>query len=330
MGSTSSKSKYTSVFETEPEYFNEKAFPFARNVSAKELYCDKSFFASIIAIFSLLLGGALIIHLIEGPNPPWNYLNCVYFCTVTITTIGFGDLTPVTVGGKLFVMFYTVIGLGVIAYALSIISQKFVDTADFTWEITRRFRRKKKKHAFKSLELSDISNFDEEERRKKASNRKRGIMYNISKGHKLWIAVAFYGIMLLVGAAIFNSLETTANGEPWGYFNSIYFCFVALSTIGYGDFRPRREVTKIVFIFYVLLGLGFIYFILQLIGRRFLKDLGKRAHKELASDGTIVDQHAFVTSDMVLQNLSLQMGELSDDEKSKVWRKIQAISTQLE
>ena len=38
---------------------------------------------------------------------------CCYYLTVSMTTVGYGDVAPTTVGGKLFMMPYTLIGLAV-------------------------------------------------------------------------------------------------------------------------------------------------------------------------------------------------------------------------
>ncbi|MFN8377767.1 MAG: potassium channel family protein [Anaerolineae bacterium] len=38
-------------------------------------------------ILSILVVGTIFYHLVEG----WNILDSVYFCVITLTTIGYGD-----------------------------------------------------------------------------------------------------------------------------------------------------------------------------------------------------------------------------------------------
>ena len=38
-----------------------------------------------------------------------------YFSFVSITTVGYGDVYPVTLGGKVFTFFVLIIGIGVVA-----------------------------------------------------------------------------------------------------------------------------------------------------------------------------------------------------------------------
>lgn len=57
-----------------------------------------------------IAGGSVIYHLLEG----WGWIDCVYFSVITLSTIGYGDFSPQTDGGKLFTIFYIIIGIGII------------------------------------------------------------------------------------------------------------------------------------------------------------------------------------------------------------------------
>lgn len=60
---------------------------------------------------AVLLIGAVFYHEVEGLN----WLDAFYFCTITLTTVGYGDITPHTDIGKLFTIFYVLTGIGIIA-----------------------------------------------------------------------------------------------------------------------------------------------------------------------------------------------------------------------
>lgn len=54
--------------------------------------------------------GTVAYHFIEG----WAWIDSVYFSVITLTTIGYGDFSPETDEGKLFTIFYIIIGIGII------------------------------------------------------------------------------------------------------------------------------------------------------------------------------------------------------------------------
>lgn len=71
----------------------------------------KQYRLTAVAALAVLIIGAAFFHTTEH----WSWLNAFYFCTITLTTVGYGDITPKTDTGKLFDMFYVVIGIGILA-----------------------------------------------------------------------------------------------------------------------------------------------------------------------------------------------------------------------
>ena len=44
----------------------------------------------------------------------WSWVDSLYFSVVTVTTVGFGDISPTTDGSKLFTIAYILVGVGLI------------------------------------------------------------------------------------------------------------------------------------------------------------------------------------------------------------------------
>jgi len=63
---------------------------------------------SAIGIIAL---GSVVYMLLEH----WGPVDAVYFCVVTLATVGYGDLHPTTAAGKIFTVVYILGGLGIIA-----------------------------------------------------------------------------------------------------------------------------------------------------------------------------------------------------------------------
>jgi voltage-gated potassium channel len=64
----------------------------------------------LTAVTGLILLGTLVYSWVER----WHPLDAAYFCVITLATVGFGDLAPVTRLGRLFTMVYIVAGLGLL------------------------------------------------------------------------------------------------------------------------------------------------------------------------------------------------------------------------
>ena len=63
--------------------------------------------------------GAWFYHVREG----WSWLDSFYFTIVTLTTVGYGDLSPQTAVGKLFTMLYIVLGLSIISSFIVLLAE---------------------------------------------------------------------------------------------------------------------------------------------------------------------------------------------------------------
>lgn len=57
--------------------------------------------------FGTMALGTVVYHWLEG----WNYLDALYFCVISLATIGYGDLTPTTEIGRAFTIIYVINGI---------------------------------------------------------------------------------------------------------------------------------------------------------------------------------------------------------------------------
>ncbi len=62
-----------------------------------------------------VVSGSLFYHVVEK----WHWIDSLYFSVVSLTTVGYGDVTPQTSAGKIFTMFYLIVGIGIFGAFIS-------------------------------------------------------------------------------------------------------------------------------------------------------------------------------------------------------------------
>ena len=74
----------------------------------------------------MILWASVFYRYVEG----WSWLDSIYFSVVTISTVGFGDFSPDTAAGKIFTMFYIIVGLGIFVTAATTVADTILSQDD--------------------------------------------------------------------------------------------------------------------------------------------------------------------------------------------------------
>lgn len=96
--------------------------------SAKEEILLFIFITLILIYFS-----AVGIYYFENEAQPEHFssiFDSLWWAVITLTTVGYGDVYPITVGGKVFTFFILMIGLGIVAIPTGIISSALTKSVD--------------------------------------------------------------------------------------------------------------------------------------------------------------------------------------------------------
>ncbi|KAL7858646.1 hypothetical protein AOLI_G00187480 [Acnodon oligacanthus] len=170
----------------------------------------------------------------------WKFAGSFYFAITVITTIGYGHAAPGTDAGKAFCMFYAVLGIPLTLVMFQSLGERM---NTFVKYLLKRIKK------CCGMRITEVS------------------MENM-------VTVGFFSCMatLCIGAAAFSHYE------DWSFFQSYYYCFITLTTIGFGDFVAlqknralQRKPLYVAFSFmYILVGLTVIGAFLNLVVLRFL------------------------------------------------------------
>ncbi|XP_035277248.1 potassium channel subfamily K member 13-like [Anguilla anguilla] len=161
---------------------------------------------------------------VDTTRPRWDFTGAFYFVGTVVSTIGFGMTTPATVGGKIFLIFYGLIGCAATILFFNLFLERLITVLAFVLKSCHERQR-----------------------------RRRGVLpHSLGTGAGPGLAgwkPSVYYVMLILGlGAVLVSCGASAmysSVEGWSYADSLYFCFVAFSTIGFGDLvsgqRERYE-----------------------------------------------------------------------------------------
>lgn len=88
-----------------------------------EFLQDKDYRSLLGASIIILFGGAFVYMYAEG----WRFIDALYFASITLTTIGYGDFAPKTDLGKIFTIIYIGLGVGLILTFVNTVFNHFKD-----------------------------------------------------------------------------------------------------------------------------------------------------------------------------------------------------------
>jgi len=109
--------------------YNRAMLQFTRAIkSAKEQILLFLFVTLMLIYFS-----AVGIYYFENEAQPEHFssiFDSLWWAIITLTTVGYGDVYPITLGGKVFTFFILMIGLGIVAIPTGIISSALTTSVD--------------------------------------------------------------------------------------------------------------------------------------------------------------------------------------------------------
>lgn len=95
---------------------------------------DSVIFARILfTLFAIIFIYSGLIYQVEHPVNPKSFhtfLDAVYFSVVTMTTVGFGDVTPISQGGRLMTVSMILTGIALIPWQLGDLIKRLVKTTN--------------------------------------------------------------------------------------------------------------------------------------------------------------------------------------------------------
>jgi len=74
---------------------------------------------ALLVFIVIIFAGGVVYSYLES----WSFLDSIYFAIVTVTTLGYGDFSPVTNLGKIFTIFYSLSGIIIGLYIFTVLGK---------------------------------------------------------------------------------------------------------------------------------------------------------------------------------------------------------------
>ena len=108
-------------------------------------------FTLFLSVLTILFSASAIYYLENEAQPDKfsSITESIWWATVSLATVGYGDVYPVTVGGKIFATLISLVGIGIVAIPTGVISASFVE--EIRIEKENKAKKKAKKKEKKAL-----------------------------------------------------------------------------------------------------------------------------------------------------------------------------------
>ncbi|XP_063815116.1 potassium channel subfamily K member 1 [Pseudophryne corroboree] len=228
--------------------------------------------------------GVSILNNASG-NWNWDFTSSLFFASTVLSTTGYGHTVPLSDGGKVFCIVFSVIGIPFTLLLFTALVQRIITY------VTRQ----------PVLYIHLHWGFPQ---------------HIVAVVHALLLGFVMVMCFFFIPAAVFTVLE-----EDWNFLESFYFCFISLSTIGLGDYVPGegynqkfRQLYKLAITCYLILGLIAMLVVLETFCElQQLKTFRKLFYVKKNKDE---DQQNIVEHDeLAFSSISDQAASLKDEQK---------------
>ena len=172
----------------------------------------------------------------------------VLFTITIMTTVGYGHIAPQTMEGKIFCIMYSLIGIPLLLVFMTQVLDLTTGSPALTIEVDPQIGDWMAV-TFRWLYSRILCRWCRARRRDSelppgVDRKSKGLAFDeVGKERYMPTDLVMVPIMvnlILIFSFIFTGALLFANWEGWSAIEASYFCFITLTTIGFGDYSPGK------------------------------------------------------------------------------------------
>ena len=235
----------------------------------------------------------------------WDSFRVFLFSFELITTIGYGEVAPKTLGGRLWLCLYSIVCIPVTGLSLTAISSVLLSNLEMCILIAdpmpRKIWRRSKAneveaspankssvsvvHVRAALEQQTATAYDVDEFESHLAAASVSRHYGVEQRLTYWQFLRLFAsfesdnsvtaarhrrrrlavALCVVALWLMMGMFSFNHYEQWGYVPSLYFSFVTLATIGLGDYYPDTRHGVAFLFFFSVTGIGLVAVLLSCV-----------------------------------------------------------------
>jgi potassium channel subfamily K, other eukaryote len=177
------------------------------------------------------------------------FIDTVYFIAITVTTVGYGDMSPKSDAGKIFVMVFIVVGVALAGVMMTKITDWMLEKQKNAVKRSEEKAQERMQKDLAKLKQNLGAHVSEAELARSISIKEAEGKSKV-EANPIASALVVISIVVTLGAVVMGELEGI------GFLDGCYWSIVTSTTVGYGDVTPKSDDGRIFASFYAFITVG--------------------------------------------------------------------------
>ncbi|TMS35357.1 hypothetical protein L596_002777 [Steinernema carpocapsae] len=251
----------------------------------------------------------------EKSEKMWTGSSALFFAATTMATIGgatmrrnsmfslgYGNIVPVTPYGRITCVIFALFGAPLAIITIGDLGKFLSECTIWLYKKLRKMRKfvHIRYKRWKLRKSGVVIEADEESSSQSSKSRLEWDDLSMDKTEvPVLLVFAILLLYIAFGGVLFAFLES------WTYMDAFYYCFVSLTTIGFGDIVPERHEYIVIMLVYLGVGLAVTTMCIDLVGIQYIQKIHYFGRKFRGTDLL----HLLKRKRMLERRLAMGQGE---------------------